>query len=240
MPRFFCTQVGESTAVITGEDARHISKVLRMRVGDTLTLCDTQGRDFLCQIEALSPEETTLSVLESRPSDTEPNVFVRLYQGLPKGDKLELIVQKAVELGVSEIIPVATHRCVAKLDDRSQEKKLARYQRIAYEAAKQCGRGIVPAVKPPLTFAQAVEQTQESDLSILFYENSTAPLKEVLSRPAKTISILVGPEGGFEPEEVQLALEKGWESLSLGKRILRCETAPLAALSVIMYQTGNL
>lgn len=239
MPRFFCTQVGESTAVITGEDARHISKVLRMRKGDTLTLCNTQGRDFLCRIETLSPEEVTLSVLESRPSDTEPDVFVRLYQGLPKGDKLELIIQKAVELGVSEIVPVAARRCVARLDDRSQEKKLARYQRIAYEAAKQCGRGIIPAVKPPVTFVQAVKQA-ESDLSILFYENSSSPLREALSQPAKTISILVGPEGGFDPEEVQLALEKGWESLSLGKRILRCETAPLAALAIVMYQTGNL
>lgn len=240
MPRFFCTQVGESAAVITGEDARHISKVLRMREGDALTLCNTQGRDFLCRIETLSPEEVTLSVLESRPSDTEPDVFVRLYQGLPKGDKLELIIQKAVELGVSEIVPVTTRRCVARLDDRSQEKKLVRYQRIAYEAAKQCGRGIIPAVKPPVAFAQAVEQAESDDLSILFYENSSAPLKEALSRPAKTISILVGPEGGFDPEEVQLALKKGWESLSLGKRILRCETAPLAALAIVMYQTGNL
>lgn len=240
MPRFFCDQVEDTTAVIIGEDARHISKVLRMKTGDALTVCDAKGTDYDCLIESFSGEEVFLSVQSSHPSDTEPTVAVRLYQGIPKGDKMELIIQKAVELGVSEIIPVSTRYCVAKIDEKSMEKKITRFRRIAYEAAKQCGRGIIPTVHPVLSFGQAIAEMQESDLSILFYEHSTAPLKEVLSRPAKTISIMIGSEGGFSPEEVEQALAQGCESLSLGKRILRCETAPLTALSVIMYQTENL
>ena len=240
MPRFFCENIGENSAVITGEDAKHISKVLRMRVGEELTLCDTKGTDYICSISTISPDEICLDILQRQPSLTEPNVFVKLYQGIPKGDKAEFIIQKAVELGVGEITFFDSSRCVAKIDQKSMDKKITRFQRIAYEAAKQCGRGIIPQIRPVLTFKQAVTEMLACDLPIMLYENSTAPLKQTLSTPAKTISVMVGPEGGFSPEEADFAKSQGCFSLSLGKRILRCETAPIAALAVIMYQTENL
>lgn len=173
MPRFFCEDTQGNTALITGEDARHIAKVLRMRAGEELTLCDTQGTDHLCRIQTVSPEAVTLEILESHPSQTEPDVFVRLYQGIPKGDKAELIIQKSVELGVGEIIFFESSRCVAKIDERSMEKKITRFQRIAYEAAKQCGRGKIPVVRPVLPFKQAVSEMLQTDLT--FCCTKTAP-----------------------------------------------------------------
>lgn len=244
MPRFFTSDVNEEQGVISGPDAKHIAKVLRMKTGESLTVCDGCGWDYLCRIESVQESEILLRVEQKELCRTEPSVFVRLYQAMPKADKFDLIIQKAVELGVSEIIPVQTHRCVSRPDAKSMAKKLERYNRIAYEAAKQCGRGKIPAVLPMLDFTPAITQIAEADCPILFYENSTTSMKQLLENQNqnqnKNISILVGAEGGFEKEEVQAAQEMGIHILSLGERILRCETAPLAALAVIMYQTGNL
>lgn len=241
MPRFFTQDITQTEGCITGEDAKHIAKVLRMKVGDGLTVCDTKGYDYACMIEEIGAGEVRLKVLSVAPSQTEPSVQVHLYQAMPKADKLETIVQKAVELGAASITPVMTRRCVSRPDAKSMDKKLVRYNRIALEAAKQCGRGMVPPVRPLLELPQALEQMKKTGCPILFYENATAPAKHILAKSgASEIAVLIGAEGGFDEDEVALAKEHGCHVLSLGKRILRCETAPLAALTVIMYETGNL
>ena len=240
MPRFFTGNIDENTGLITGDDAKHIAKVLRMRPGERLIACDQNGQDYHCIIEQVGEKEVTLQVQQVTPCQAEPDIRVRLYQAMPKSDKMELIIQKAVELGVAEVIPVQTHRCVSKPDTKSMAKKLERYNRIALEAAKQCGRGIIPQVLPMMDYKEALNRMAQDDTALVFYENSTASFAQCLQKPAKTISVMVGAEGGFEPEEIAAAWEKGIASVSLGPRILRCETAPLAALAVIMYQTGNM
>ncbi|MBE6897671.1 MAG: 16S rRNA (uracil(1498)-N(3))-methyltransferase [Ruminococcaceae bacterium] len=240
MPRFFTETINESKGIISGDDAKHIAKVLRMHAGEKLVACDCQGYDYDCVIESLSDKEVELSVEKRYLSETEPSVSVTLYQAMPKSDKMELIIQKAVELGVSAIVPVQTKRCVSRPDAKSMAKKLERYNRIALEAAKQCGRGRIPQVLPMLDFADAIKAMKEDQRAFLFYENSTSSFRKELEQGVNSVSIMVGAEGGFEEEEVQKALDSGIASLSLGKRILRCETAPLAALSIIMYETGNM
>jgi len=240
MPRFFTETIDETRGSILGDDAKHIAKVLRMKVGEHLVACDTKGKDYDCVIEELSDKQVDLSVERVYPSETEPSVAVTLYQAMPKSDKMELIIQKAVELGVSAIVPVQTKRCVSRPDEKSMKKKLERYNRIALEAAKQCGRGRIPRVLPMLDYAQALKAMKEDEKAILFYENSTSSFRKELEQNVSSVSIMVGAEGGFEEEEVRQALDMGIASLSLGKRILRCETAPLAALSIIMYETGNM
>lgn len=245
MPRFFTQDITEAGGCITGEDAKHISKVLRMKVGDELTVCDTKGRDYDCMIEEIGAGEVRLKVLSVAPSQSEPDVRVHLYQAMPKADKMETIIQKAVELGAASITPVMTRRCVSRPDAKSMDKKLVRYNRIALEAAKQCGRGVVPPVLPLLELPQALEQMQRTGCPILFYENATAPAKQVIAKARESgkeleIAVLIGAEGGFDEDEVALAMEHGCHILSLGKRILRCETAPLAALTILMYETGNM
>ncbi len=241
MPRFFTGQVNRERAMIAGEDARHIALALRMKAGERLTVCDADGQDYQCVIERISPEQVELRVEEVAPSAGEPGVWITLYQALPKGDKMETIVQKAVELGVGRIVPVLTHRCVSRPDDKSMRKKCERYNRIALEAAKQCGRGRVPEVAPLVGFREAVAQMRADPLALLFYENADQPLREVLTgRLGDRVSILIGSEGGFEPSEAAFAAENGLVPLSLGSRILRCETAPLAAITAILYQAGDI
>lgn len=239
MPRFFTDPVPGGETMLTGEDAKHIAKVLRMRVGEALTLCDGQGFDYRCEIAALEPGAVSLRVLEKLPSTSEPAVDIHLYQALPKGEKLDFIVQKAVELGVSAITPVLTTRCVSRPDGKSMEKKLARMQKIALEAAKQSGRGIVPAIHPLLGFEAAISGMKGAGCAILLYERATEPLSRLLSPPPGRVSLLVGAEGGFSEEEADLALSGGVAWASLGKRILRCETAPVCALSAVLYACGE-
>lgn len=240
MPRFFTETINESKGIISGDDAKHIAKVLRMHAGEKLVACDCQGFDYDCVIDSLTDKEVELSVERKYLSETEPSVRVTLYQAMPKSDKMELIIQKAVELGVSAIVPVQTKRCVSRPDAKSMAKKLERYNRIALEAAKQCGRGRIPQVLPMLDFTEAIKAMKEDQRAFLFYENSTSSFRKELEQGVSSVSIMVGAEGGFEEEEVQKALDLDIASLSLGKRILRCETAPLAALSIIMYETGNM
>ena len=240
MPRFFTETINETKGTISGDDAKHIAKVLRMHAGEKLVACDCQGFDYDCVIDSLTDKEVELSVERKYLSETEPSVRVTLYQAMPKSDKMELIIQKAVELGVSAIVPVQTKRCVSRPDAKSMAKKLERYNRIALVAAKQCGRGSIPQVLPMLDFAEAIKAMKEDQRAFLFYENSTSSFRKELEQGVSSVSIMVGAEGGFEEEEVQKALDLDIASLSLGKRILRCETAPLAALSIIMYETGNM
>ena len=240
MPRFFTETINETKGIITGDDAKHIAKVLRMKTGEKLVACDCRGNDYDCVISEVTDKQVELTVERAYPSETEPTVRVTLYQAMPKSDKMELIIQKAVELGVSAIVPVQTKRCVSRPDAKSMAKKLERYNRIALEAAKQCGRGRIPEVLPMLDYSEALTAMKADERAFLFYENSTSSFRKELEQKVASVSIMVGAEGGFEEEEVHKALEQGIASLSLGKRILRCETAPLAALSIIMYETGNM
>ena len=194
-----------------------------MRVGENVELCDLAGSDYRCVIRDISDEAIALDVLEKYDSESEPKVKLKLYQALPKSDKLELIVQKAVELGISEITPVLTSRCVSRWDAKDSAKKNIRLQKIMNQAAKQSGRGIIPQIRPILVFSDAVEEMQATDKAILFYEKSDKPLREVLSCDFKSVSIMTGCEGGFSVDESEYAEKNGIIIASLGKRILRCE-----------------
>lgn len=240
MPRFFCENINGNVFSLAGDDAKHISKVLRFKEGDELTLSNMQGTDYKAIIEEITSDEITGKVLSSFPCENEPNLKLRLYMAIPKGDKAELIVQKAVELGAYEVIFIMTHRCVSKPDDKSFAKKLERYNKISLEAAKQSQRGIIPQIKGILSYKQTFDEIKQNDSkAILFYENSTSPLKKILEPINDDISIIIGSEGGFEQEEVDFALLQNAQIASLGKRILRCETAPLAAISAIMFDKNN-
>lgn len=239
MPRFFTQEVGETGARITGADAAHIARVLRMRPGEKLTVCDLAGSDYLCEIVSAAPDAVELRVLEKRPTVAEPGVRVTLFQGLPKADKMELIVQKSVELGVSRIVPVLTARCVSRPDASALAKKTARWQKIAFEAAKQSGRGRLPVVDTAVDFAAAARELAGMERGILFYEKGGDAHRGVWDG-AREIGVCIGPEGGFTEEEVAQAAGLGVRVCTLGPRILRTETAPLCVLSIIMYATGNL
>ena len=240
MPRFFIGPPSGDCAVIEGGDARHITRVLRMQPGERIILCDGAGTDYAGVIESAGDTAVSVRILESRRSEAEPTVSLHLYQALPKGEKMDLIIQKAVELGVKDITPVLTSRCVSRPDPQSMGKKLSRYQKIAFEAAKQCGRGVIPAVRPMLGFEQSLAEAANFDLSIFFYECGGAFLQKIISPEKKDIALFVGSEGGFSKEEAALAVASGAVAATLGKRILRCETAPLAALAIIMNLTGNM
>jgi len=240
MPRFFVPSLSEDTVVLTGEDGRHIARSLRCRVGDAVELCDGGGTDALGTITALDGDTVTVELAQRRPSRGELPCAVTLYQALPKGDKLEFIVQKAVELGVSAVVPVLTSRCVSRPDGRSMAKKLERLEKIAREAAGQSGRGVLPQIRPMLHYPAALAEMAACPCSILFYEKAGRPLGEVLASRPRAISCLVGAEGGFSPEEAQAAEDAGLAVCTMGPRILRCETAPLYALSAIGYTYENL
>ena len=238
-PRFFTDNIGEK-AVVSGNDAVHISKVLRMRTGDLAVICDSNGSDFLCRITDISSDKVLFDIIGQKSSEGEPDIYVRLFQCVPKSDKMDFIVQKAVELGAAEVIPVISKRCVSRPDEKDAEKKVRRWQRIADEAAKQCGRGRIPVIGSLCSFRQAVQQSQSSDsLGILFYECGGKTLNEIRLSGEK-IDIFIGPEGGFDTDEADSASEAGIILTTLGKRILRCETAPVVALSILMNITGNM
>ena len=242
MPRFFIETPTGDTLTIGGEDADHIGKSLRMRVGDPLTLCDGTT-DFLCTIESIAKGAVSLRIGESHPNRTEPRDRITLYQCLPKGDKLETIVRQTTELGIDTILPVLSRRCVARPDAASFAKRRLRLERIAREAAGQSERGKIPTVGGLLSFDDALAQLTQHDLAVFCYEGEGRPLAELLdSRPSFPLSIglLIGSEGGFDVCEVRQLLQAGIQPTTLGPRILRTETAPVAALSMILYATGNL
>ena len=239
MPRFFLEELDESDVCITGPDARHIGLALRMRVGEMLTVC-AYGRDYQCRIRSITPEEVHLDVVSSELCAAEPSVSLTLYQAVPKADKLEQIIQKSVELGVTRIVPVLTRRCISRPKPAEFQKKLPRLQKIAASAAKQAGRGIIPEVAPMLTFTQACAEMQQADRAILLYEGGGVRFDEADLHDCRSIALIVGSEGGFDPEEAEQLQQNGAVAVWLGHRILRCETAPLAAISIVMHRTGNL
>ncbi len=241
MPRFFVNEplaVG-SDATIEGADARHIGSSLRMTIGERLTLCDGMGTDYDAEITAVERERVALTVLAATPSVTEPTLAVTLYMGLPKSDKMEWIIQKCVELGVTAIVPVAMARSVVRLDAKDGAKKQARWQKIADEAAGQSGRGILPEVEAPISWKQALARWKKEN-TLLCYEGGGAPIGQLVTPEDTAVSLVVGPEGGFDPVEVIAVTDLGGRIATLGPRILRCETAPIAALSVLMEKSGNM
>lgn len=241
MPRFFKENFA-AEPVLTGADASHIARSLRMRVGEQLTVCDSRGTDFDCVITALSPEQVTLQIECEHPAESEPDIAVTLCTCLLKGDKFETVLRHSVELGVSEILPVLSTNCVSRPDAKSLKSKSERWQKIANEAAGQCGRGILPTVRETLSLPDLAKTFLDYDLVLFFYEVGGHPLGETMWEydTAKKIAIITGPEGGFTAEEAAMLEQAGAKTISLGKRILRAETAPLAALSCVMLLTDNL
>ncbi|MBQ9082098.1 MAG: 16S rRNA (uracil(1498)-N(3))-methyltransferase [Clostridia bacterium] len=241
MPRFFLPEIPSGDSVLlTGDDANHISRSLRMTVGDALTLCDGHGTDYQGEITEITARDVRVQLRSSAPSTGEPDVRVVLFQGLPKGDKMELIVQKSVELGVSEIVPFHAARSVSRPDGASAAKKAVRWQKVADEAAGQSQRGALPVVRTPVSFKEALQCAAGCDCVFLCYEGGGTALRGLLDRKPASVAVFIGPEGGFAPEEVAAAEAAGAVRITLGPRILRTETAPLAALSVIMFATGNM
>ena len=224
---------------INGTDVNHIKNVLRMKCGEDVWISDGGEKEYHCRIEELGDDEVLLHILYAQEPKYELPNKIYLFQGLPKQDKMELIVQKAVELGVYQVIPVATKRAVVKLDAKKAKKKVERWQQIAVSAAKQAGRGIIPAVGEVCTYAQALKYAEELDVVLIPYElaEGMEETKQIIAeiRPGQSVGIFIGPEGGFEKEEVEQAVKAGAEPLTLGKRILRTETAGLTMLSVLMF-----
>lgn len=242
MTRFFVApeDMQPDFLVLTGENARH-AKVLRLKEREEVLVCDGQGRECLCTVSDVSPEQIGLVVKKRRESETEAAVRVSVYMAFPKADKLEHVIQKATELGAYEIVAFPSSRCVSRPDDKSLAKKLERWQKIAASAAEQSGRGRVPQVLVLPSYKAALERAAQADKALLFYENErSTTLKMALNAGAyQTVSLLTGPEGGLEPAEVKQAETAGLQVCTLGKRILRCETAPLCALSAVMYDSGE-
>ena len=240
MPRFFVEGEPQGEYFLGGEDGRHAARALRLRAGEPVTLCDGQGWDYACTVLRGEDGGLWLRVEGKSPSLGEPGAKVTVCQCLPKGDKLETVVQKAVELGAYEIWPLYSSRCVSRPDPKSMEKKTARLQKIAREAAQQSGRGAVPRVLPAANLQEALEAAVGQGTALFFYEAGQGSLKQALQAAGDRLFLFVGPEGGFAPEEAELARSLGAEVLTLGRRILRTETAPLAALSAIFYEKGDM
>ena len=244
MARFFvsASNIFGGVAYLSSSDTEHL-RSLRIRNGEIFTVCDGNGTDYSCVLTKTDRDGAEAKILGTSPSVGEPDVKVTLYVAYAKGDKNDHVVQKAVELGACGIVLFPCRRCVARPEKGALVKRVMRLSRIAEEAAKQCGRGAIPTVTALDSFEEAVARAAEADVPLLCYENETdVGLRQILDTrsEARTVSVMCGPEGGFDPAEAELAVERGLRSVTLGKRILRCETAPLAALTAIMFQTGEL
>ena len=241
MHHFFVTpdQVKDDYIYIEGSDVNHVKNVLRMKIGEALEICDGNNKKYLCDIEEMTSEFVRALIKEELGADTELPSKLYLFQGLPKADKMELIVQKAVELGVYEIIPVATKRAVVKLDDKKASKKVERWNSIAEGGAKQSGRSFIPEVTSVMSYKEALAYASKLDVVLIPYElaEGMAETKQIISaiEAGQSVGIFIGPEGGFETSEVESAIAIGAKAITLGKRILRTETAGLTTLSILMY-----
>ena len=248
MNRFFIDKnnIHDNIATIQGEDIDHIRRVLRLSVGDYIELCDSEGYDYIAKLQDISKDLITAGIEKSYLSVGEPNVNVSVYQAVPKGDKMDTVIQKCVELGVNKIIPVITDRTIVKMDSfDARRKKTLRWQKISEEAAKQSKRGKIPGVSMPVDFSEAASMedassTEDTSLKIIFWEEERClSLRYIVEHAAEknrnNIAIFIGPEGGFTEDEIFIALRHGWKRVTLGPRILRTETVGMAALSAIMF-----
>ena len=240
MAWFFTNEISGDIFEIEGEDARHISKSLRMKTGESLTLCTLDGRRHECEITAFSTDSVTVKVLSSTICEQEPSIKITLFMALTKGDKMDDIVQKSVELGVYEIVPVLTARCISRPDEKQIKKKVQRWQKISDNAASQSRRGIIPQVKDMMTLKEASYICNSFDKAIVFYECGGEKLRDIIDEDIKTLAMFVGSEGGFEESEIDILKANGVTPTTLGTRILRAQTAPIAGITAVMYQTKNL
>ncbi|MBR0359541.1 MAG: 16S rRNA (uracil(1498)-N(3))-methyltransferase [Clostridia bacterium] len=241
MPKFFTARenITDSQIIIDNEDANHIRKVLRLNTGDEITVCDGRGIDYTAVISEIGKNSIVCDIKDSKKCDTEPGVEITLYQGLPKAAKMDYIIQKNTELGICRVVPAKLSRCVVKLEDKSaEEKKIQRWQKIANEAAKQSGRGVIPEIAMPMTVDEIIDAVKDSDLVFVPYECETKTrLRDIVEETpdAKHISFIIGPEGGFDVTEIERFKSAGIKTVTLGKRILRTETAAEAVVSMLMY-----
>ena len=242
MSRFFIPKenIKDGKITIAGDDVTHISRVLRLGVDDEIICCDGAGNDYNVKISEISKKEVECTIISKTKADTEANISVTLIQGIPKASKMDYIIQKTTELGISDIYPCSLARCVSKLDG---DKKTQRWQKIAQEASKQSGRGVVPTVHDPISISEAVDILKTSDVAFVPYEcQEESYLKPVLTSKenVKNVAFMIGPEGGFDKSEILLLEENGIDIITLGKRILRTETAGEAVLSMVMYEIGDI
>jgi len=246
MARFFVSEVlaAQKTTAIKGPDLRHISRVLRLGPGDKIEIADAVGREYDAEIREITGKEVICDIIAERAAATEAPLEVVLYQGLPKGDKLDLVIQKSTELGVSRIVPVICERTIVRLDQRKAAARHARWQRVAEEAAKQSRRMVVPVVAEPLAFIDAVAEITPDVLGIMpWEEEKSVGIKDILRGNkinGKKTAVFIGPEGGFTPEEARLSRTAGVLPVSLGPRIMRTETAGIVAAAIILYELGDL
>lgn len=241
MHRFFAEpgQIGEKEIVITGADVNHIRNVLRMRADEEVLIADGQGAEYRCKLTDLGENEVRAQILWKLDGNAELASAVTLFQGLPKSDKMDLIVQKCVELGVDRIVPVSTKRAVVKMDAKKEQTRLKRWNTISESAAKQSGRGVIPEVSGVMSFEKALEDAKKLDVLLIPYERAEhmAETRRVMGeiRPGQSVGIFIGPEGGFEESEVEEAVAAGARAITLGRRILRTETAGLAVMAMLGY-----
>lgn len=241
MHRFFAEpgQIGEKEIVITGADVNHIRNVLRMRADEEVLIADGQGAEYRCKLIELNENEVRAQILWKLDGNAELASAITLFQGLPKSDKMDLIVQKCVELGVNRIVPVSTKRAVVKLDAKKEQTRLKRWNTISESAAKQSGRGVIPEVSGVMSFGKALEEAKKLDVLLIPYERAEhmAETRRVMGeiRPGQSVGIFIGPEGGFEESEVEEAVAAGAQAITLGRRILRTETAGLAVMAMLGY-----
>lgn len=241
MHRFFAEpgQIGEKEIVITGADVNHIRNVLRMRADEEVLIADGQGAEYRCKLTDLGENEVRAQILWKLDGNAELASAITLFQGLPKSDKMDLIVQKCVELGVDRIVPVSTKRAVVKLDAKKEQTRLKRWNTISESAAKQSGRGVIPEVSGVMSFGKALEEAKKLDVLLIPYERAEhmTETRRVMGeiRPGQSVGIFIGPEGGFEESEVEEAVAAGAKAITLGKRILRTETAGLAVMAMLSY-----
>lgn len=246
MPKFFVEPSKISNGIITidTEDVNHITRVLRMKICDKITICDSMGYDYTAEIFEINKSSVLCKELDKTKSDTEPNLKVILFQGIPKGSKMEYIIQKTTELGIFRIVPVSMSRCVSKIENKKDgDKKRERWQKISESASKQSGRGIVPEISAPVTFEEAIHELSKCDVVFAPYEcEQNNSIKNVIKGVSgnKNVGFIIGPEGGFAPEEIDRLTKLGVPPVTLGKRILRTETAGEAVLSMLMYEANEL
>lgn len=239
MPKFFVSKdkINDHIISLDSDNANHIANVLRAKIGDQIIVGDGEGMDYTCEIEDISKNEVRAKIIDITSSGAEPNIKLTLFQALPKSDKMELVIQKCIEIGADSIVPVATEHCVVSLKGK-EDKKISRWNKIAEAAAKQCGRGKIPRVEPVLSFNEAIEKSKELDCAIIPYEKEDKnTLKSFCnSFNGKSIGIFIGPEGGFSRAEIDRAIENNVVPVTLGKRILRTETAGLVACAILLYE----
>lgn len=237
--RYFLTQINNNIATVEGDEAHHLCRVMRLKAGDTVTLCDREGYDYTAVAAEVNEKVITFEVKEKTKNLAEPCKNLTVYMALPKSDKLEFIVQKCCELGARKLVPFISEYCVAQKSKKEDNKK-ARLAKISAEAAKQCGRSTPMEIGDTLTFKQLVQDMAANDVNLFFYEHADCPLKEVEFSDKENISVIIGSEGGFSEKECEILRQNGAKTISLGKRILRCETAAVSAVTLTMYTMGEM